>query len=122
MSRVKSTDWMPEQGILVLIGEGGERVDVPIAALGPLASHAARFMAPKATRAASDLLAISAPSVETVDCRLVQTIRGEKVALLWDLGQSSEFACSIPVHLALELSDALKEASERAEANPPMKQ
>lgn len=123
MSRVGATDWQPERNIVTLIGESGERVDVPLLALKPLADQASRFLsAGSQPVAGSDYLSVSAMTVQTIDVRPIQTTDGEKVALLLDRLQATEFAIQIDPSMALELSEELRSVAERASGGPPRKQ
>lgn len=123
MSRVQSTNWQPERGTVTLYGENGEEIDVPLLALKPLADQAARFLSAKSEPVAgSDFLSVSAMSVQTIDVRPIQTTSGEKVALLMDRLQTTEFAIQIDPSIALELSEEIRSVAERASGGPPRKQ
>jgi len=123
MSRIRNVDWRPEAGTVTLIGEDGAQVEMPMLALKPLADHAARFLAAKASPVGdSGYLSVSAMTVQTVDVRPIQTTDGEKVALLMDHRQTTEFAVQIEPQLALQLSEELRSVAERATTSPPRKQ
>ncbi|MGJ0395214.1 MAG: hypothetical protein ACR65U_03150 [Methylocystis sp.] len=125
-SRVKTSDWNIEEGVIIFHSEEGQSVSVPIRALPILAAHARRFLSGASIRAAG------APDVggyhysqlctaATYNIGLLPTSTGEKVALILDQGQESEIGFAIEPEHARELGVELQETASRASSSPVTK-
>jgi hypothetical protein len=110
-------DWDSDRGVLIVSSEDGKTsLAFPIAALPALGFRARRFMAglaaqgerQKAKEGGNDWIGLSAPTAETARVQTMQTLKGERVVLIFDPETDREYPTSFATReFALEVGQEL---------------
>jgi hypothetical protein len=126
VEKAKRTDWMPSEGVVIIHGENGGAIAIPLPEMPKLAFEARRYMSGAQSVSAGmknhgEWRYAYLSQAQTYNVGILPTSSGEKVALILDQGLETEIGFAIEPEHARELGVELAETGGRASNIPTTK-